>query len=72
MPHDPPLNPAAMDLLAWATVIELRDGADELASLCEPAKMPPERHDRRLTLRLVSALRAERRRSRRLLELLAE
>ena len=75
MPHDPPLNPVAMNLLAWVTVIELRDGAKELANLCEPTKAlpaPPRQHHRQLTLRLVSALRAERRRSRRLLELLAE
>jgi hypothetical protein len=75
MPHDSPLNPAALDLLAWATVVGLRNGADELTSLCKPAKafpLPPGQHDRQLTLRLVSALRSERRRSKRLLKLLAE
>ena len=74
-PHDDPLGPIALDLLIRSRVIDLRNGADELVSLCQPAKAlasPPGRHDRCLIRRLLSALRAERRRSRRLLELLAE
>jgi hypothetical protein len=70
--HDPPLGPVALDLLIRSRVIELRNDADGLAGLCEPPKAFPLPPGRRLTLRLVQALRAERARSRRLLELLAE
>ena len=73
MPHEPPPGPLARNLLALAAMIELRNDAEALAMLCKPAKtepLPPSRWSRER--RLLALLRAERRRSRRLLELLGE
>jgi hypothetical protein len=73
VPPDPPLNPLALDLLTRATVRQLADVADELAALAHPIRihpLPPGRRSRER--RVLALLRAERRRSKRLLELLSE
>ena len=41
MPHEPPPGPLARNLLALASMIELRNDAEALAMLCKPAKTEP-------------------------------